>query len=93
MAWIKEIVEENTGTVVSYWEVISVFYSHKDRQSDLVVGGWISKQAFDDKKDPVIVKSWGVPAGAAPELSAGAVTFVTNFARAQDMFDGNTDVT
>lgn len=88
MAWIKEIEQESTGAVASYWEVISVFYEHQRGASTLVVGGWISQEAYNNSKSPLLVKSWEIPSGLAPALAEGAVGFVSAFAKSQIEFDG-----
>lgn len=88
MAWVKEIEQTETGVLVSYWEVISVYYSHKNQESILEVGGWVSESAYNDAKNPVIVKAWKIPSGLAPELAAGAVAFVSGYAKAQPEFEG-----
>lgn len=89
MAWNKEIEQESTGAVASYWEVISVFYEHQRGASTLVVGGWISEEAYNNNKSPLLVKSWEIPSGLAPELAEGAVGFVTSFAMSQPEFEGH----
>jgi hypothetical protein len=91
MGWIKEIEQVDTGVLVPYWEVISVFYSHKNQLSTLEVGGWASKEAYDDGKSPVMVKSWVIPSGLAPQLAAGAVAFVGGYAKSQPEFEGWTE--
>jgi hypothetical protein len=91
MGWIKEIEQTDTGLTVPFWEVISVFYNHRTQVSHLEVGGWVSKQAYDDGKIPIMTKSWQIPAGLAPELAAGAVAFVAGYAKAQPEFTGWTE--
>lgn len=36
---------------------------------------------------------WEIPSGLAPELAAGAIAFVTGYARAQPEFEDSEDVT
>lgn len=88
MAWIKEIEQENTGAIASYWEVMSVFYEHQRQMSVLIVGGWVSEEAYNNKKSPLLVKSWEIPSGLAPALTEGAVGFVTAFAMSHAEFEG-----
>lgn len=88
MAWIKNIEHVEFGAVASYWEVVSIQYDHRKQLSELKVGGWVSEQAYLDGKEPLIVKMWEIPSGLAPELSQGAITFVTNFAKSQPEFEG-----
>lgn len=88
MAWIKQIEQQETGVVVSYWEVVSVYYNHKKQESLLEVAGWVSQQAYEDGKLPVINKSWQIPSGLAPQLAAGAVAFVSGYAKSQPEFEG-----
>lgn len=89
MGWIKAIEEESTGVSVSFWEVMSVQYDHRAQESVLQVGGWISKAAYEAGKAPVLTKSWVIPAGLAPQLAAGAVAFVTGYARGREEFAGS----
>lgn len=86
MSWEKSIVREDNGAIASYWEVISVFYNHRTQNSELTVGGWVSEDAYTTGLEPLIVKSWNVPAGLAPDLSVGAVAFVSGFAQEQPEF-------
>ncbi len=88
MGWLKQIEQVETGVVVGFWEVISVFYSHKNQISTLEVGGWVNKDAYDNGKQAVIIKSWHIPSGLAPELATGAVAFVSGYAKAQPEFEG-----
>lgn len=88
MAWIKNIEDESTGVIVPYWEVVSVFYNHRLQLSVLEVGGWASKDAYDNNKAPVLVKRWEIPSGAAPQLAQGAVAFVSGYAKQQPEFQG-----
>ena len=92
MGWCKTIEDEKTGVNVTFWEVISVVYNHREQQSDLCVGGWISKSAYDSNKDPAMVKNWTIPSGLAPELATGAVAFVSSYAKTQPEFEGYTEV-
>ena len=92
MAWLKNITEERTGAIAPFWEVISIVYNHREEQSDLTVGGWVSEDAYNEGKDPIITKNWSISSGLAPELSAGAISFVTSYARAQDEFEGSEEV-
>lgn len=91
MGWIKEIEREDNGAKALFWEVLSVVYMHKEQQSNLTVGGWITKNAYDSGLSPIIVKEWVIPSGLAPELAAGAVLFVSGFAKAQPEFEGWTN--
>lgn len=93
MAWIKAIEQELTGVVVEYWEVISINYLHKQQTSNLTVGEWVNQAAYDANKAHVVEKNWIIPSGLAPELAAGAVGFITAYARAQPEFEGSEDVT
>lgn len=88
MAWIKELEHNETGAIASYWEVMSVHYDHRAQTSILVAGGWVSKVAYDGAKEPLLTKRWEIPAGLAPQLAAGAVSFVSGFAKAQPEFEG-----
>jgi len=91
MAWLKDIECARTGMIVPYWEVISIVYNHRDQISDLTVGGWASEQAYEDGKDSVMQRSWSIPSGLAPQLAAGALTFVTSYAKSQSEFEGSED--
>ena len=88
MAWLKDIEEQNTGAIASYWEVIGIQYNHRTQFSVLEVGGWVSEDAYTANKNPLIYKSWEIPSGLAPELAAGAIAFVTGYAMSQPEFEG-----
>jgi hypothetical protein len=89
MAWIKEIEQTDTGAVAAYWEVIGIQYNHRTHLSVLEVGGWVSEAAYTANKNPLFYKSWEIPSGLAPELAAGALAFVSGYARAQPEFEGS----
>jgi hypothetical protein len=89
MAWIKEIEQTDTGAVAAYWEVIGIQYNHRTQLSVLEVGGWVSQAHYSANKNPLFYKSWEIPSGLAPELAAGALAFVSSYARAQPEFEGN----
>jgi hypothetical protein len=88
MAWIKEIEEENTSAVARYWQVISILYNHRSQKSVLEVGGWVSKDAYDNQKTPLMTRHWEIGSGLAPELAAGALAFVEGYALSQLEFQG-----
>ena len=92
MAWLKNIAEGRTGAEATFWEVVSIVYNHREEQSDLTVGGWVSEGAYTEGKDPIITKNWSIPSGLAPELATGAISFVTSYARARDEFEGSEEV-
>lgn len=92
MAWIKEIKRQDNGASAFYWEVISIHYSHIEQTSRLIVGGWVSQEAYEELKEPLMTKEWEIPSGLAPELSAGALAFVGGFAKSQVDFAGFTEV-
>lgn len=89
MAWFKDITEQNTGAVASYWQVISILYNHRTQKSVLEVGGWVSQAAYSENKSPLMTKYWEIPSGLAPELAAGALAFVEGYARQQPEFEGS----
>ena len=89
MAWFKDIEEQNTGAVAAYWEVIGIQYNHRTQMSVLEVGGWVSQAHYSASKSPLITKFWEIPSGLAPELAAGALAFVSGYARAQPEFEGS----
>lgn len=91
MAWLKEIEDPNNGAKALFWEVIGISYNHKKQISVLEVGGWVSEALYNADKAPLIVKFWEIPSGLAPELAAGAITFVTSYARNQPEFEGSED--
>lgn len=91
MAWIKEIAHESHGAIASYWEVVSVYYDHRRQLSQLEVGGWVSAEAYANGLAPLLVKNWEIPSGLAPQLAAGAIAFVSGFAKQQPEFQGATD--
>lgn len=93
MAWLKEIVDPNTGATAVFWEVMGISYNHRAQKSVLEVGGWISQEHYNNNKSPLMFKYWEIPSGLAPELAAGAVGFVTGFARAKPEFEESQDVT
>lgn len=88
MAWVKSIAREDNGAVATYWEVISVFYSHSEQKSLLMAGGWVDQNAYENNLQPLMIKEWDIPSGAAPDLATGAVAFVSGFAKAQPEFEG-----
>lgn len=92
MAWTKVIKHPSNGAEASYWEVISINYDHKSQLSMLQIAGWVDGQAYEDGLEPLIVKNWEIPSGLAPQLAAGAIAFITNFAKSQPEFEGSTDV-
>lgn len=91
MAWIKNIEHPDNGAVATFWELIGVVYDHRAQTSVLTVGGWVSQEAYASK-EPLMVKRWEIPSGLAPELAAGAVAFVSGYAKQQSEFVGATDV-
>lgn len=86
MAWIKEIEQTSTGAVAAFWEVIGIQYNHRTQISVLEIGGWVSEEHYSNNKSPLILKHWEIPAGLAPQLAAGALAFVSGYARAQPEF-------
>lgn len=38
MAWIKEITDESTGAVATYWEMFTIFYEHTKSAPQLANG-------------------------------------------------------
>lgn len=89
MAWTKEYVQQDTGlTIQGYWEVIGIEYQHQAQLSELKVGCWFSAQAYTDGKYPLTTKVYSIPSGLAPELAAGALAFVTQYAMSQPEFEG-----
>ncbi len=91
MAWIKEIINPSNKVQVPYWELINVHYNHRQQLSLFEYGGWYSKEAYDEGADAVIVETIEIPAGQAPELAAGALSFGTGVIRAQAKFAGSQD--
>jgi hypothetical protein len=91
MAWIKEYVDPDTGVTASYWEVVGIVYQHREQLSELKVGLWVSAEAYAANKACLRVKTYLIPSGLAPELSAGAIGFVSGYARAQPEFEGSQD--
>lgn len=91
MAWFKEIERLDNGAVASYWEVISIHYSHIEQTSRLIVGGWVNQEAYEGLKEPLMTKDWEIASGLAPQLSAGALIFVSGFAKSQPEFEGWTN--
>lgn len=92
MAWIKEYVDPDTGVTASYWEVIGIDYRHREQLSTLQVGLWISQAAYQANKAAIRTKTYLIPSGLAPQLSAGAIAFVASYARSQPEFEGSEDV-
>lgn len=88
MAWIKQIADESTGAVAEYWEVIGVVYDHRSQISTLSVGGWVNKLHYNANRNPLLRREWIIPSGLAPQLAAGAVAFVSGYAKQQAEFDG-----
>lgn len=88
MALIIDIEKEDNGAIASYWEVISIFYNHRKNKSSLVMGGWVSKVAYESDKEPLMTIDWEIDAGLAPQLAAGALEFVKNYAKSQPLFEG-----
>lgn len=88
MAWLKEFVDVDTGVAASYWEVIGIEYQHKQQISNLRVGLWVSEAAYNDGKSPIKVLAYSIPSGLAPELAAGALAFVSGYAKSQPEFEG-----
>jgi hypothetical protein len=88
MAWIKEYTDPDTGVTASYWEVIGIDYRHREQLSTLQVGLWISPAAYAANKASLKTITYLIPAGLSPQLSAGALAFVTNYALAQAEFQG-----
>ncbi len=91
MAWLKEYTDPDTGVTASYWEVIGIDYKHREQLSTLQVGLWISQAAYEANKACLRTISYLIPSGLAPELSAGAITFVEGYARSQPEFAGSED--
>lgn len=88
MAWIKSIKHPEHGAIALYWEVMTVLYDHQAQSSTLQAGGWVTKQDYDDGMAPLMVRRWEIPSGLAPELAAGAVAFISGFAKQQPEFEG-----
>lgn len=86
MAWIKEITDEETGQVVRYWEMFTIFYEHTKQLSTLRVGGWVNKEAYYEGKSPTIYRVYFISSGLAPQLASGAKAFVTQYALSQEEF-------
>jgi hypothetical protein len=84
MAWTKEIMAPDTGVVVQYREMLTIFYEHTKQMSTLRVGGWVNQEAFNQDREPVIIKTYFLPSGLAPQLADGAKNFVTEYAMAQE---------
>lgn len=92
MAILKQLIQEETGVNVSYWDTISIFYSKIDSISILVVGGWINQKAHKDGLDPVMTRRYELPSGLAPQLAAGADAFVKAYVKSLPEFEGSHDV-
>lgn len=92
MAWKKQFTHPNTGSVGEFWEVIGISYNHRAQKSLLSVGCWVNKDAYDAEKHPMHEMSWEIPSGLAPQLSAGAVGFVTNYVRSLPEFEGSENI-
>jgi hypothetical protein len=86
MAWIKEFVDPDTGVIASYWEVVGIVYQHREQLSELKVGLWVSAEAYAANKSCLRVRTYLIPSGLAPQLSTGALQFVSGYARAQEEF-------
>jgi hypothetical protein len=92
MAWLKNIEDESTGAIIPYWEVIGVYYNHRLQLSTLEVGGWFSKETYENNKMPSMVRRWEIPSGLQPQLASGAVSFVSGYAKSQPEFEGYEEV-
>lgn len=87
MAWTKTWTDPDTGVIADYWEVIGIKYQHREQMSEMTVGVWVSAEAHASLQ-PVHTVVFNVPSGAAPELAAGALHFVTEYCLTQPEFDG-----
>jgi len=90
--WIKEISHPEFGIPVSYWECWSVFYDHQHQLSTITVAGWQNQADKEAGKIPLMKKSWEIASGTNPQLAAGAVQFLTAFARSQAEFVNSQEV-
>lgn len=92
MAWLKEMEHETNGSIATYWDVISIEYAHKIQKSIMKVGGWKDQAAYENDKVPIIIKTYEIEAGQAPELARGALAFVVNYVKQQEEFQGYSEV-
>ena len=91
MAWKKLWTDPDTGVQADFWEYMSINHSQGAGQSEMKVGVWINEAAHTAKLQPVHVKVYVIPAGAAPTLAAGVLAFGNAYARAQPEFEGSED--
>lgn len=91
MAWVKSILREDLKISADYWEFISIHYKHREQMSEIILGGWPSQTHFEEGADPLLTRTYMVPAGQAPDLAAGALAFCTAYARSQEEFAGSVD--
>ena len=88
MAWIKKIPHPENGAIASYWDSVSVFWNKQSETTQFIVGGWINRQAYQDKLKPILTFTWEIPSGSNPQLSAAADAFLSAFAKAKEEFEG-----
>lgn len=92
MAWIKSILRPDLQISADYWDFISIHYKHREQMSEVIVGGWPTQAHFNSGADPLLTRTYMVPAGQAPELATGALQFCTTYARSQPEFEGSEEV-
>lgn len=91
MAWKKSMTDESTGVVYEHWDMILINYQHRSGMSEMIVGAWVNKEAYDAGRDPVRTKSYVIPAGTNPQLATAALAYVSGYVRAQPEFEGSED--
>ena len=92
MIWHKDVTDEQTGLVVSYWTELELQYDMLRGLVFLRVGGFASLQAIADKKQPVLRREYLIPEGTNPELGQAGRAFLNQYARSQPEFVGSETV-
>ena len=88
MALKKQWTDPDTSVVGEYWEMVGINYDHRNQFSEIKIGLWVNKTAYDASKSPIKVQIYRLPAGAAPQLAQGAYNFSMGYAQTQAEFDG-----
>ena len=88
MPWEKEISREDNGAVAKFWDIISLAYSKRTGNTELLVGGWVDQEANALGLEPLTRTYMTIPGGTNPQLGVAVSAFGAGYALAQPQFEG-----
>ncbi len=90
MAWSKEIEVNNSGVSATYWKLEKVTFNFDEGKGEVSYKGYLSKEAADAKKDPLIFGSFSAQLSDNPELAIACLQYLQGKAMEQEQFNGAT---